>query len=56
MDIISQNIEKINEFLAKRDLSELFDSTLILNKLDSLPFDFIAATDSGINRLYSCTE
>ena len=46
MDIISQNIEKINEFLAKRDLSELFDSTLILNKLDSLPFDFIAATDN----------
>ena len=61
MNIITENIEKINKLLANKDLSEIFDSTLAINELTSLPYDFVAATehlfntmnDLGTNLLYT---
>ena len=46
MDIISENIEEINNFLANKDLSEIFDSTLAINEIEKLPFDFVTATNN----------
>ena len=40
-DVINEKIEKINLFLPNQDLSELFDSTLALKEIDSLPYEFI---------------
>ena len=33
MDVISENIEKINKILANKDLSEIFDSTLEISQI-----------------------
>ena len=52
MDIINENIKKINDILANKDLSEIFDSTYALSELKVLPFDFVAATDN----LYSAMK
>ena len=49
MDIINENIKKINDILANKDLSEIFDSTYAISELKALPFDFVAATE----KLYS---
>ena len=46
MDVIYQNIQIINNFLANKDLSEIFDSTLAINELNTLPFDFVTATNN----------
>ena len=46
MDVINQNIQIINNFLANKDLSEIFDSTLAINELNTLPFDFVTATNN----------
>ena len=46
MDITKENIEKINNILANKDLSEIFDSTLAITELRNLPFDFVTATDN----------
>ena len=40
-DIINEKIEKINLFLPNQDLSELFDSTLAIKEIDSLPYEII---------------
>ena len=48
-DIINENIGKINSLLVNKDLSEIFDSTLAIKQLDSLPFSFIAATQNLYN-------
>ena len=56
MDIISQNIENINKILANKDLSEIFDSTLAINELDSLPFDFVTATNNLYNAMNNLKE
>ena len=48
-DIINENIGKINVLLANKDLSEIFDSTLAIKELDTLPFSFIAATENLYN-------
>jgi len=50
-EIVNQKIEKINSLLANKDLSEIFDSTLAIKELDSLPFSFIAATQNLYNSL-----
>ena len=46
MDIISSNIQNINDLLANKDLSEIFDSTLAINELNTLPYDFVIATNN----------
>ena len=46
MDLITENIEKVNSFLVNKDLSQIFDSTLAIKELDSLPYDFITATEN----------
>ena len=52
-DIIKENIEKILLFLPNEDLTEIFDSTLILQQVSSIPYDFI----NKINNLtYSMNE
>ena len=54
MSIITENIEQINECLASKGLAEIFDSTLAINQLNLLPFDFVSATEnlySGMNNL-----
>jgi len=51
MDIINNNIQKIIELLANKDLSEIFDSTLAINDLDSLPYTFITATSNLYNSI-----
>ena len=45
-DKINENIEKINNMLVNKDLSEIFDSTLAIKELTSLPYSFITATDN----------
>lgn len=50
-EIANENIEKINSLIANKDLSEIFDSTLAIKELDSLPFSFIAATQNLYNAL-----
>ena len=53
-DNINENIEKINNMLVNKDLSEIFDSTLAIKDLTSLPYSFITATDNlyeSINNL-----
>ena len=45
-DNINENIEKINNMLVNKDLSEIFDSTLAIKDLTSLPYSFITATDN----------
>ena len=50
-EIINENIEKINNLLANKDLSIIFDSTLAIKELDTLPFTFIAATDDLYNSM-----
>ena len=49
MSVIKENIEQINECLASKDLSEIFDSTLAINQLNLLPYDFISATENLYN-------
>ena len=49
MDIINENIKKINDILANKDLSEIFDSTYAISELKVLPFNFVAVTE----KLYS---
>jgi hypothetical protein len=49
MDVINENIQKINIILANKDLSEIFDSTYAISELKVLPFDFVAASE----KLYS---
>ena len=39
--IINEKIEQINNYLANKDLSEIFDSTNILKEIETLPYDFI---------------
>ena len=54
MSVITENIEQINECLASKGLAEIFDSTLAINQLNLLPFDFVSATEnlySGMNNL-----
>ena len=51
MDVIKKNIEKINDCLANKKLSEIFDSTFAVNELTSLPFDFISATENLFNSM-----
>ena len=45
-DIINENFEKLNKILANKDLSEIFDSTLSISEINSLPYSFVAATDN----------
>ena len=45
MDIINENIKKINDILANKDLSEIFDSTYAISELKVLPFNFVAVTE-----------
>ena len=52
-DIIKENIEKILLFIPNEDLTEIFDSTLTLQQISSIPYDFI----NKINNLtYSMNE
>lgn len=50
-DIIIENIEKINLFLPNKDFSEIFDSTLTLKKINSIPNDFIKIIEDLINSI-----
>ena len=50
-DIITKNIEKINNFLANKDLSEIFDSTSAINQLSSLNYEFVVETDNLYNSM-----
>ena len=50
-DIVSNNIEKINKLLANKDLSVLFDSTLAINQLKTLNFEFVVETDNLYNSM-----
>ena len=50
-NIIKQNIEAINNLLAEKDLSEIFDSTLALKKINSLSSDFIPTIGNLSNSL-----
>ena len=56
MDIIKTNIEKINNCLANKPISEIFDSTFVINELNSLPFDFIFATENLYNAMNNLAE
>ena len=50
-NIIKQNIKAINNLLAEKDLSEIFDSTLALKKINSLSSDFIPTLGNLSNSL-----
>ena len=50
-DIINENIEEINNFLAHEDLSTIFDSTNAIKDLKVLTYDFIPATENLYNSM-----
>ena len=50
-DIITKNIEKINNILANKDLSEIFDSTLAIKELESLNYEFVVETENLYNSM-----
>ena len=45
-DIINEDINELNELLAFKELSAIFDSTYAINGLDKLPSKFIAAAEN----------
>jgi len=50
-NIIDENIEEINNFLAREDLSAIFDSTNAIKDLKSLTYDFVPATENLYNSM-----
>ena len=50
-DIIITNIEELNNLLAFKDLSSIFDSTLAVNQLEKLPYSFVVAAENLYNNL-----
>ena len=48
-DIINENIEEINNFLAHEDLSTIFDSTNAIKDLKMLTYKFVPATENLYN-------
>ena len=53
-DIINDNIEELNNLLAFKQLSAIFDSTYAIDGIKKLPFKFIEATENlykGLNGL-----
>ena len=45
-NIINKDVNELNELLAYKDLSAIFDSTYAINGLEKLPFKFIAAAEN----------
>ena len=45
-DIIINNINELNNLLAYKDLSAIFDSTLAVNGLEKLPYKFIVVSEN----------
>ena len=45
-DIINENINELNNYLAFEDLSKIFDSTYAVNEVEKLPFKFVAASEN----------
>ena len=50
-DIIINNINELNNLLAFKDLSSIFDSTLAVNSLERLSYKFVAAAENLYNDL-----
>jgi len=50
-DIINSNVTDLNNLLAFSDLSSIFDSTLAIDKLESLPYKFVAASQNLFDKL-----
>ena len=49
--IVEKNIERINNILANKDISEIFDSTFALKELNNLTYEFVVETDNLYNSM-----
>ena len=50
-EIISENIKKINNILANKDISEIFDSTFAIKQLKNLSYEFVVETENLYNSM-----